>query len=280
MRIPFGYGIAWGPMDFLNPRNPLEPDARLRGVVGITGRWYPAFADDMKFLAFAAAPRDPLAADGGGARFGLAWESHWDRASVQALYVFESPAVYTVPVVATAGGAAGLRAEYPRGIHRAGLSFKIELELGFQGEILYTVDPVSPPDFPDGLAASFGADYTLFDGKLYLLAEYLYSGAESTGAYGAASPTGRAGAHYLYGAGTWKWSDFASITAGCAANLEDLSATALAAWEYQFAQGLTVSLKVYVPLDSESFGGEGSGELGPRQSKSYIYGAAGLRVKF
>jgi hypothetical protein len=266
MRIPFGYGIAWGPMDFLNPRNPLESDARLRGVVGITGRWYPAFADDMKVLAFAAAPRDPFASGGGGARFGLAWESHWDRASVQALYVFESPAAY------------------PWGLHRAGLSFKVELELGFQGELLYTVDPVSLPDFPaevpKKLAASFGADYTLFDGKLYLLAEYLYSGAESTGAYGAASPTGHRNAHYLYGAGTWKWSDFASITAGCAANLEDLSATALAAWEYQFAQGLTFSLKAYVPLDSESFGGKDPGELGPRQSGSYVYGTAGLRVKF
>ena len=268
LRIPFGYGIAWGPMDFLNPRNPLEPDARLRGVLGITGSWYPAFAEGVKFLAFAAAPQDPFAAGGGGARFGLAWDRHGDRASVQVLYVFESPASYTAAD------------EYPQGLHRAGFSFKAELELGLEGEFLYTLNPAAPADLPEGLAASFGADYTFFDGKLYVLAEYLYSGSESTGAQSAASPTGRSGNHYLYGAGTWKWSDFASFTLGCAANLEDLSATPLAAWEYQFAQGLTVSLKAYVPLDRESFGGEGPGEYGPRASGSYAYGTAGLRVKF
>ena len=34
LRLPFGYGQVWGPSDFLNPKNPLLPDARPRAVLG------------------------------------------------------------------------------------------------------------------------------------------------------------------------------------------------------------------------------------------------------
>jgi hypothetical protein len=90
LRIPFGYGLAWGPMDFINPRNPLAPDARLRAALGLVFSWYPA--GDMKFFGFTAAPKDPTDLSGGGARFGLGWENHWSRASLQLRASYESPA--------------------------------------------------------------------------------------------------------------------------------------------------------------------------------------------
>jgi len=69
MRLPFGYGLVWGPSDFLNPRNPLRPDARLRGILGATLVHYPN--DDLKLLGFCAAPRDPLSNEGKGSLAGF-----------------------------------------------------------------------------------------------------------------------------------------------------------------------------------------------------------------
>ena len=89
LRINFGYGQVWGSSDFLNPRNPLFPNARPRGVLGMDMSFYPA--DSLKLMAFAAAPKEPLEADGGGILPGLSVDQHWDRASVQVLYAYETP---------------------------------------------------------------------------------------------------------------------------------------------------------------------------------------------
>jgi hypothetical protein len=271
LRVPFGYGLAWGPMDFLNPRNPLKPDARLRAVLGALVSWYPA--GDMKFLGFAAAPKDPLALSGGGARAGLGWEDHWSRASLQLLASYESPASYSVSLPVPA------QADYPLGLCRFGLSLKGDLELGLVTELLYTLNPDSPEFFP-GLSASAGFDYTFLDGKLYVLAEYLYSGSESASASGPANLYGRRNNHYLYGALTWILSDFTSITLGSGACLDDSSALSTIVWKHEPLQGLTISLECSVPLDGESFGGSGTGEFGPVQSGSRFSFTAGAVVKF
>ena len=260
LRIPFGYSLAWTPMDFLNPHNLLEPDARLRGVLGITASWFFENHGDMKFLVFAAAPRDPIAVSGGGTRVGLSWDGHWRRASVQLLYCFENP--YD---------------NYPQGLHRMGLSLKAEL--GLTAEFLYTLNPASPAGI-NGFAASFGADYSFFDGKLYLLAEYLYSGDKSAAAQSAAQPLGHTGSHYLYALGSWKWSDFSGLSLGCAANLEDLSCTSLVAWEYEFVQGMVLYLRAQVPLDRRSFNAGNPGELGPLAGGYYALFRAGLKIRF
>jgi hypothetical protein len=72
MRLPFGYSQVWGPTDFLNPRNPLKPDARPRGILGAALYWFPN--DDLKILGFSASPRDPFSQDGW--LTGLALERH------------------------------------------------------------------------------------------------------------------------------------------------------------------------------------------------------------
>jgi hypothetical protein len=271
LRIPLGYSLAWGPMDFLNPRNPLITNARLRAVLGILGSWYPL--DDMKVFGFAAAPEDPLAADGGGSRAGLGWENHWSGASLELLASYESPAVYTatLPVPASV--------DYPLGLYRFGFSLKAELEIGFVAEALYTLNP-DAPEFPPGLSAAAGFDYSFFDGKLYVLVEYLYSGTKSVSAAGPANLQGRQNNHYLYGAFTWLWDDYTSITLGSGVCLDNPSAIPSLKWEHEIFQGTTLSFEARVPLDGESFGNGNAGEFGPEANGNHFSFTGGLRVKF
>jgi hypothetical protein len=261
LRMPFGFGLVWGPMDFINPRNPLQPDARLRGALGTIGSWYPVPGGDARLFAFAAAPKDPLKQDGGGARFALGFENHWEKASAQFLYSFETPAL-----------------EYSQGLHRAGLSLKADLELGFSAELLYTLDPASP-DGIGGLSASAGADYSFFEGRLLVLAEYLYSGADSITAQNA-NPAGYAGRHFLYVSGTWSLSDFTRISLGGAYAFDDLSALPIVSWEHEPLQGITVYARLQAPLDRESFDRGTGGELGPAANRTRVLGTAGVKVKF
>ena len=277
LRIPFGYSLAWKPMDFLNPQNPLEPDARLRGVLGIVFSFFPEKYHDMKFLVFAAAPQDPFDLGGRGMRAGLSWDNHWQKASIQLLYCFESPASYKM--YDPSGLSLIAQDEYPFGLHRIGLSLKADLELGLTAECFYIVNPDKNPGIND-LSASAGVDYSFFGGKLYILAEYLFSGLESVSAQSASLPAGHTGSHYLYAAGIWNWSDFSSITVACAANLEDLSFTPIVFWQYEFIQGMTVSFRVHVPLDRGSFNAGDPGEFGPQKSGNYACFIAGLKIKF
>jgi hypothetical protein len=114
MRLPLGYSQIWGSSDFLNPKNPLLPDARPRAVLGGGLFWYPT--DSFKLLEFAVAPRDPFSQDGGIT--GIAADKHWDKASLQMLYSYEFPAPDA------------------EGFHRAGTSFKADLELSFVFDML------------------------------------------------------------------------------------------------------------------------------------------------
>jgi hypothetical protein len=242
MRLAFGYGQVWGPSDFLNPRSPLFPDARPRAVLGAALSVYPA--EDLKLLGFGAAPKNPFESGGGGYVLGLSGDRHWERASLQALYAFETPAEGT-----------------PSGIHRGGLSLKADLELGFLADLLYTLDPDAPSGL-DGLAASAGADYSFFDGNCYVLAEYLYSGAESVSARSRGGYL--ANRHYLYGLFRYGFSDYTSASLACTAALGDLSFLPALSLDHELLQGLTLSLSARLPLDRDLFSGDGRrGELGP-----------------
>jgi hypothetical protein len=227
----------------------------------------------MKFFGFAAAPKDPGTISGGGSRFGLGWENHWSRARIQALASYESPAAYSV----TPPGPAST--SYPLGLYRFGLSLKGDLELGLVTELFYTLNPDSP-EFLPGLSASAGFDYTLLDGKLYVLTEYLYSGSQSAGAASSANLYGHGNNHYLYGAISWIFSDFTSITLGSGVCLDDPSALSLLSWEHEPLQGITVCIRGDLPLDGKSFGGSGAGEYGPAQNGSYFSLTGTVKVKF
>jgi hypothetical protein len=244
MRLAFGYSLVFGPSDFLNPKNPLIPDARLRGILGAAVSVYPS--DDTKFLAFAAGPKDPLAAGGEGSFAGVSWDQHWDKASLQAIYAYETP-----------------KTNSEWGIHRAGLSLKADLELGIVADALYTWNPEGNFDI-GGLSAAGGLDYSLADGKLYVLAEYLYSGEQSATARSAGNLSGFAKRNYLYASATYSFTDSTKGGLACIFGFDDVSFTPVLSLEHDIIQGLTLSLSAQVPLDRDIFTGNGErGELGP-----------------
>jgi hypothetical protein len=254
MRLAHGYGQVWGPSDFLNPRNPLFPDARPRAVLGSSLAAYPV--DSVKLLAFAAAPKNPLAAGGEGFIFGLSGDAHWDRASVQVLYAFETP-----------------QSGSDSGIHRGGLSLKADLELGFTADLLYTYDHETPPGI-EGLAASTGFDYSFFKGNLYVLAEYLYNGASSAAAEGLLHH------HYLYTMFLYRLSDYTSFNLALVSGLEDHSFSPSLGMDHELLQGVTLSLSGSLPLDEDLFTGNGKqGELGPAQQGAFLLSAK-VRLRF
>jgi len=241
LRLNFGYGQVWGSSDFLNPRNPLVVNARPRGVLGVNASFYPS--DTLKLMGFVAGPKNPLASSGSGFMPGLSLDQHWDRASLQALYVFETPGT-----------------DFSWGIHRFGLSVKTDLELGLVADVLYALN-AEKADGIDGLSAGAGFDYNFLDGDLYILFEYLFNGLSS------ATAMGFGGAwlnrHYLYGTALYRFNDFCNLGLSAVFCFDDLSFSPFLTFNYEVFQGLSLSLTARLCLDQKDFGGNKAGELGP-----------------
>jgi hypothetical protein len=263
MRLPFGYGQVWGPSDFLNPKNPLKPDARPRAVLGMGLTWFPH--DDLKLFAFAAAPRNPFAQDAGGMFTGLSMDRHWSKASLQALYSFETP----VKADETAAGT-------KHGIHRTGFSLKLDVEVGIVMDVLYTYNHEEKTEL-DGLSFSMGIDYSFFDGNLIAMAEYLYNGKTSSTAFGYGGSF--LNNHYLYTGFTWVFNSFTNISLALISGLDDISFTPVVSFNHDLFQGATFTILAQVPLDRDLFTGDGNkGEFGPRFS--YFNCTARIRLRF
>jgi hypothetical protein len=233
MRIAFGYGQAFRPTDFLNPPNPLLPDARPQGVLGAALAAYPSFT--VKLQGFAVSGTDPLEDGGKGMRFGTAAEAHFSRTSLQGLYCFQAP-----------DGAAAF------GLHRAGLSLKLEAGAAFVLDALYTLDPDKAADL-DGLEAALGADYSIIDGKLYLLAQYLYDGPGLLDPLQAEVSPGSGGAkQYLYSAARYSFSDISRWGVSCLLSMDDASVSPALSMEHDAFQGMTTGLTARLFLDKGS----------------------------
>jgi hypothetical protein len=243
LRLAFGYGQIFSPSDFLNPRNPLFPDARPRALPGTLLAAYPG--DETKVQVFAAAPRNPFDSRGGGFRFGASADRHWERVSLQALYAFEPPA-----------GESGA-------LHRGGLSLKADGKAAFTADLLYTWEQGEKPDM-EGLAASAGIDYSLGKGAFYILAEYLFSGLSSVSSANSGNLLGFSRRNYLYGSVLYRFNDYADAAAALLFGLEDISFTPVISLRYELFQGLTLGLTGQIPLDRQALTGKGErGELGP-----------------
>jgi hypothetical protein len=238
LRLPFGYGQIWGPSDFLNPRNPLISDARPRAVLGGGLSLYPM--NELKLLAFGAAPRNPFSQSGEGGLVGLSMDQHWDNASIQMLYAFESP-----------------QNGSNKGVHRSGISVKADIEIGLVMDALYTYNHEAKTTH-DGLSFSFGADYSFLDGDLIVLAEYLYNGEDS-------STSGTfSNEHYLYTGLIWRFNDYTSINTALISCFDDVSFTPVITLNHDLFQGATLIVTAQIPLDRDLFSGDGNrGELGP-----------------
>jgi hypothetical protein len=258
LRLPFGYGLVWRPTDFLNPVNPLLPDARLRGVLGAGLSWYAT--DTLKLAAFGAAPRDAFSRSGEGGHAGLMFEQRWDKIDMQVMYFFESPRTGS---------------EY--GIHRAGISLKADLELGFVLDALYSYNHEQGTGI-DGLSVSAGFDYSFFKGDLIVLAEYLYNGETSS----TSRKTGGSfvNEHYLYTGFTWRFDDLTSAGLALISGFSDVSFTPIVSFNRDLFQGATLIFSAQIPLDRDLFSGDGNhGELGPF-SRGYFNSSVKLRLRF
>ncbi|MDR1785825.1 MAG: hypothetical protein LBR23_05090 [Spirochaetaceae bacterium] len=267
MRLAFGYGLAWSPMDFLNPKNPLVSDARPRAALAASVTAYPT--ETMKVQAFFAGPQNPFDFDGGGIRLGAMAENHWDALSLQGIYAGEMPREKTASFPGS---------QY--GVHRAGLSVKADLKVTLIGEALYTWN-TGVTTGVDGLSASLGGDYSFLDGDVYVLAEYLYSGEHSQTALSAENPAGFTGRHYLFASGAYLFDDYTSLTVGLAANCSDCSFTPIVTFQTDFFQGVTFIAAARAPLDRAASGDQSlRGELGADNSGVKFLADVTVRVKF
>ncbi|MCL2809627.1 MAG: hypothetical protein FWD24_06135 [Treponema sp.] len=230
-RLPFGYGQVWGSSDFLNPKNPLKPDARPRAILGTALTWYPI--DELKLLCFYSAPREPLSIKGEGSFFGLSMDRHWDNASLQGLYSFETPSD-----------------NFKFGIHRAGFSLKADIEIGFVIDALYTYNHEEKFSI-DGLSFSIGADYSFFDGDLIVLAEYLYNGKTSSTAEGFGGNFKNN--HYLYTGFTWIFDSFTNMNIALISSFDEISFTPFISVNHDLFQGAVLTFTVQTPFDLDSF---------------------------
>jgi len=242
MRLPFGYGQVWGSSDFLNPKNPLKPDARPRAILGTALFWYPT--EDVKLLGFYSAPRNSFSREGKGSLVGLSADKHWNKTSVQALYSFQTP---------------DNGSEY--GIHRAGFSVKANVEVALFLDTLYTYNHEAGTKI-DGLSFSVGTDYSFFDGNLLALAEYLYNGKTSSTAMGYGGSFSNN--HYLYTGLTWRFNDFTNLSAALISCFDDVSFVPVITFNHDLFQGATLTITAQIPMDRDLFYSDGNrGELGP-----------------
>jgi len=256
LRLNFGYGQVWGSSDFLNPRNPLFPNARPRGVLGANAAFYPE--DSLKLMGFVSAPKNPLQSGGGGFIPGLSMDKHWDRASLQALYAFQTP-----------------DSDFEKGVHRFGLSLKADIEVGFVADVLYTLNPEKAEGI-DGLSLGAGFDYSLLDGDLYVMAEYLFNGSSSVTALGFGGSWSNN--HYLYGTALYRFNDHSNLNLSTVFCFDDLSFSPFATLNYEFFQGFSLSLTARLPMDQKALNDGKAGELGPVAPRpDGSEGAAGAR---
>ena len=266
MRLPFGYGQVWGPSDFLNPKNPLRPDARPRGLLAASFSWYPT--DTFKLLGFYCSPRDAIEVDGSGSLFGITLDKHWEKISFQVLYALETPTD-----------------EFKFGLHRMGLSLKADLKAGIVMDMLYTFNPPQTPletggdYYLSGLCFSLGVDYSFYNGKLIALAEYLFSGDSynlTVFSAEADRPIVQDNNNYFYTSLTWRYSELTNIGIACVFGLDDNAITPAITYNRDLFQGASLTVTAQFP--------HGNGEMGKIHPDSnmgtYFLCTARVRLRF
>jgi hypothetical protein len=105
-------------------------------------------------------------------------------------------------------------------------------------------------------------DYSFFEGKFIILAEYLYNGETSSTAlnYGGNFSNN----HYLYTGFTLRFTDYTNMNLALISGLDDISFTPVISLNHDLFQGAVLTITAQVPLDRDLFYGDGNrGELGP-----------------
>lgn len=260
MRLSFGFGTGFVPTDYLSLPNPLFPDARSRGVLGVLVSAYPSsttrfrvwFVDREDLSLRAGLPAGTIDKRPNA---GLSADWHGRKLSLQALYALDPP-----------------RSAGDPSVHRLGLSLKADLVASVMADALLT-DPASSitpfPDFfpvQENLFAAIGADYSLVDGKLYLLAQYIYTGSGSLSALIPDLVPDLDTHHYAYGQFAWQFNDYTRISAGAAVSLVDASFLPAVDLSHDLFQGCTVLARVTAFIDKSVYSSGPAGVFGPEQS--------------
>jgi hypothetical protein len=254
MRLPFGYSTVWGSSDFLNPKNPLKPDARPLAILGGALSYFPV--DDFKILGFATTGRDPFARNSGIA--GIAADRHWAKASVQMLYALERSEIFSNKMdtswIRRVGTTDSLWT------HRVGASVKADIEVGFVMDMLYIYNQ-GIKHKKDGLSFSAGVDYSFLDARLITQIEYLYNGMHSsTSRFGGGN---FANYNYLYTGAIWRFSDFTNWGIAVFTCFDDGSFVPLTSFNHDIFQGATLIVQAQIPMDPSLFSDNGNrGEFG------------------
>lgn len=284
MRLAFGYGQAFKPSDFINPPNPLYPEARQKGALAAALSFYPS--DLTKLQIFGADRSQPYAQYPGHSRplAGAAADYHSPELSVQILYALQ-------------------RAEQ-RSSHLpcnyCGGSLKFDAIAGFALDALYCYDGKDAPSTA-GLQLAFGADYSFADGKLYTLAQYFYNGDGElahdqtlSDLYGGedwvhTEPEERVPEggysdyyrrYYFFLSTLYSLSDYTRLGGSLLTALEDISFLPALTLEHEPFQGMTLSVTARMPLDRHLFGARERGELGPDHSGYHASVSGSAKLKF
>jgi hypothetical protein len=237
----------------------LIPDARPRAILGAALSFYPN--DEIKLLGFVTAPRNLFYEAKKGWLTGISADWHFNMASVQALYSFETPDTGS-----------------NNRIHRAGFSLKADIVAGFVIDTLYTYNHEAGTGM-DGLSFSAGVDYSFFGGNLLVLAEYLYNGeASSTSRKSGGSFLNN---NYLYIGATWRFTDYTNMTASLIFGFDDISFMPVISLSHDLFQGAVLTFTAQIPVDRDLLFGDGNhGELGHMQLRSYFNFNTKLRLRF
>jgi hypothetical protein len=312
IRIPFGYGYIFSPLDLFNVRdtmNSLDPQARPKGKWGLHATFYPQ--DMWKIELFGLAPEDPLQQAFWGGTIGAATNFNADKTNWEFLYALTLPEI-----------AGGLDPSPPFLYKNndytqiAGFALKADIEIGLHLEALYRFDHRALKEnnyygkeyaWYNGLEAALGIDYSFPDINLYFLAEYLFYGSGHVDwnennldslfisndwdekaladRYAlinrAKKPLSFARHDYLYLMLRLTPTDGLTLGVSCLAGLDDVSALCSAFLEYEVFQGFTVEAAYSLPLDKRLF--EASAEAGEWSSTVlgfYHYLRLCARVKF
>ncbi|MCK4796626.1 MAG: hypothetical protein KAT05_04550 [Spirochaetes bacterium] len=184
IRIARGYGYSFSPMDFFNPKDPLNLKARPEGKLAFVSTFYPA--DMWKIEAFVVAPDNPINSQGWGFKFGSATQFNVNKFNFEFLYTFFLPEIEYNKDPAELNLPEYINNDFS---HIIGFSMKADIEIGLFIDAIYRLDHkvlwygsyYGKPFYGyEGLEAAIGIDYTInipgTYASIYLLLEYMFYG--------------------------------------------------------------------------------------------------------
>ncbi len=187
IRYARGFGYAFSPNDFFNPRNAVNLDARPSGQLTFLTTLFPG--DFWVIDIFAIAPSDPLESRGWGFKFGISTDI-LNLQPKNSNVNFNLQFIYTLVMPETDYTDDKDKLKIPANYsgnftHIAGFSMHADVEVKLTVDMIYRFEHRNfiTGEFYgnkfygyEGLEFAFGLDYTTAKGHLYFMIEYLFYG--------------------------------------------------------------------------------------------------------